>query len=87
MGRGVLQDLGASEVGSKVWVLTIEVLEVNGQLDTIRAQCRRARSALFCRVDVIHPSYIHPIRNGYVANHRIHVFQHSRLHVVFFANK
>ena len=32
--------------GSKVWVLTIGVLEVNPELDSIRAQRGRARSAL-----------------------------------------
>ena len=34
MGR-VLWDLGTSGVGSKVWVLTIGVLEVNPELDSI----------------------------------------------------
>ena len=43
-------DLGASGVGSKVWVLTIGVLEVNPELDSIRAQRGRARSELFSRV-------------------------------------
>ena len=33
-----------------VWVLTIGVLEVNPELDSIRAQRGRARSALFSRV-------------------------------------
>ena len=42
--------LGASGVGSKVWVLTIGVLEVIPERDSIRAQRGRARSALFCRV-------------------------------------
>ena len=42
--------LGASEVGFKVWVLTIGVLEVNREVDSIRAQRGRARSALFSRV-------------------------------------
>ena len=51
MGR-LLQDLGASGVGSKVWVLTIGVLEVNPEWDSIRAQRRRARSALFSLVVV-----------------------------------
>ena len=51
-----LWDLGASGVGPKVWVLTIRVLEVNPELDSIRAQRGRARSALFSRVfvNVIH---------------------------------
>ena len=42
--------LGASGAGSKVWVLTIGVLEVNPELDSIRAQRGRARSALLSRV-------------------------------------
>ena len=42
--------MGASGVGSKVWVLTIGVLEVNPELDSVRAQRGRARSALFSRV-------------------------------------
>ena len=42
--------LEASKVGSKVWVLTIGVLEVNPEVDSIRAQRGRARSALFYRV-------------------------------------
>ena len=42
-------DLGASGFGSKVWVLTIRVLEVNPERDSIRAQCGRARSVLFSR--------------------------------------
>ena len=42
--------LGASGVRSKVWVLTIRVLEVNPEVDSIRAQRGRARSALFSRV-------------------------------------
>ena len=45
-----LWDLGASGVGSKVWVLTIGVLEVNPERDSIRAQRGRDRSALFSRV-------------------------------------
>ena len=52
MVRG-LWDLGASGVGSKVWVLTIGVLEVNPERDSIRAQRGRARSALFSRVKLI----------------------------------
>ena len=43
-------DLGASGVGSKVRVLTIRVLEVNPERDSIRARRGRARSALFSRV-------------------------------------
>ena len=43
-------DLGASGVGSKVWALTIWVLEVNPELGCIRAQRGRALSALFSRV-------------------------------------
>ena len=42
--------LGASGVGSKVWVLTIRVLEVNPEVESIRARADargRARSALF----------------------------------------
>ena len=42
--------LGASGVGSKVWVLTIGVLEVNPERDSIRAQRERARSVLFSQV-------------------------------------
>ena len=42
--------LEAFKVGSKVWVLTIRVLEVNPEGDSIRAQRGRARSALFSRV-------------------------------------
>ena len=42
--------LEAFKVGSKVWVLTIGVLEVNPEVDSIRPQRRRARSALFSRV-------------------------------------
>ena len=42
--------LAAFKVGSKVWVLTIGVLEVNHEGDSIRAQRERARSALFSRV-------------------------------------
>ena len=42
--------LGASGVRSKVWVLTIRVLEVNHEVDSIRAQRGRARSALCSRV-------------------------------------
>ena len=45
-------DLGASGVGSKVWVLTIGVLEVNPEVESIRAQRGRARSALFSRVSL-----------------------------------
>ena len=42
--------MGASGVGSKVWVLTIGVLEVNPEVESISAQRGRARSALFSRV-------------------------------------
>ena len=42
--------LEAFKVGSKVWVLTIGVLEVNPEVESIRAQRGRARSALFHRV-------------------------------------
>ena len=35
-----------------MWVLTIEVLEVNPERDSIRAQRGRARSELFSRVFV-----------------------------------
>ena len=45
--------MGASEVGSKVWVLTIGVLEVNHEVESIRAQRGRARSALFSRVNIM----------------------------------
>ena len=44
------QDLGTSGVGSKVWVLTIGLLEVNAEVESIRAQRGRARSALISRV-------------------------------------
>ena len=40
----------AFKVGSKVWVQTIGVLEVNPEGDSIRAQSGRARSALLSRV-------------------------------------
>ena len=48
----VTEELGPGGIWgrSKVWVLTIGVLEVNPELDSIRAQQRRARSALFSRV-------------------------------------
>ena len=46
-------DLGASGVGSKAWVLTIGVLKVNPELDSVRAQRGRARSTLFSRVNTI----------------------------------
>ena len=36
----------AFKVRSKVWVLTIGVLEVNPELDSVRAQRGRARSKL-----------------------------------------
>ena len=42
--------LEAFKVRSKVWFLTIGVPEVNPEGDAIRAQRRRARSALFSRV-------------------------------------
>ena len=42
--------LEAFKVGSKVWVLTIGVLEGNPEGDSIRAQRERARSALFSQV-------------------------------------
>ena len=42
-----MQDLGASGVGSKVWVLTHGVVEVNPEGDSIHAQRGRARSVLF----------------------------------------
>ena len=45
-----LWDLGASGVGFKVWVLTSGVLVVIPELDPLRAQRGRARSALFNRV-------------------------------------
>ena len=38
--------LEAFKVGSKVWVLTIGVLEVNPEVESICAQRGRARSAL-----------------------------------------
>ena len=44
------QDLGASGVRSKVWVLTIGVLEVYPHWHSIRAQRERAQSALFSQV-------------------------------------
>ena len=44
MVRG-LWDLGASGVGSKVWVLTLGVLEVNPEVDSIRAQ--RGRVSIY----------------------------------------
>ena len=43
----MLQDLGASGVGSKVWVLTIGVLEVNPELDSIRDGLWRPGGAFF----------------------------------------
>ena len=42
MGRGVVGP-GASGVGSKVWVLTIGILEVNPELDLRSAETREAR--------------------------------------------
>ena len=42
MGRGVVGP-GASGVGSKVWVLTIGILEVNPELDSRSAETREAR--------------------------------------------
>ena len=51
MGRMNLR-MGASGVGSKVWVLTIGVLEDNPERDSIRAQRGRARSAHFSRVSI-----------------------------------
>ena len=45
--------MGASGVRSKVWVLTIGVLEVNPELESIRAQRGRARSAPFYLVTII----------------------------------
>ena len=47
---GGLLALEAFKVGSKEWVLTIGVLEVHPEGDSIRAQRGRARSALFSRV-------------------------------------
>ena len=49
---GVFWDLGASGVGSKVWVPTFMVLKANPERDSIRAQRGRARSALFSRVRI-----------------------------------
>ena len=46
MGR-VLWDLGASWVGSKVWVLTIGVLEVNPELDSVWDGLWRPGGAFF----------------------------------------
>ena len=46
MGR-VLQDLGASGVGSKVWVLTIGVIEVNHELDSVWDGLWRPGGAFF----------------------------------------
>ena len=46
--------MGTSGVGSKVRVRTIGVLEVNAEVDSIRAQRGRARSALFSRVYIIY---------------------------------
>ena len=45
--------MGASGVGSKVWVLIIGVLEDNPERDSIRARRGRAQSALFSRVLII----------------------------------
>ena len=42
MGR-VLWDLGTSGAGSKMWVLTIWVLEVNPELDSIWDGLQRLR--------------------------------------------
>ena len=51
----VTEELGPGGIWgrSKVWVLTIGVLEVNPELYSIRAQQRRARSAIFSRVVLI----------------------------------
>ena len=38
----VFWDLGESGVRSRVWVLTIGVLEVNPELDSIRGRAKRA---------------------------------------------
>ena len=46
MVRG-LWDLGASGVGSKVWVLTLRVLEVNPEVDSVRT-AREARFLVEC---------------------------------------
>ena len=46
----LLMGNGDSWGGSKVWVLTIGVLEVNAEVESIRAQRGRARSALISRV-------------------------------------
>ena len=55
---GGLLALEAFKVGSKVWVLTIGVLEVNPEGDSVRAQRGRARSALFSRV-LLKNKYVH----------------------------
>ena len=47
MGTGGWWDLGASGVGSKVWVLTVRLLEVNHKLDSIRARSADARETRF----------------------------------------
>ena len=52
MGRGCCRAWG--HLGSKVWVLTIVVLEVNPELDSIRAKHRHARSALFSRLVLLY---------------------------------
>ena len=46
MVRG-LWDLGASGVGSKVWVLTLRVLEVNPEVDSVRDGLWRPGGAFF----------------------------------------
>ena len=51
MGKEVVGP-GASGVGSKVWILSIGVLEVNPERDSILAQRGHAQSALFSRVVV-----------------------------------
>ena len=42
--------VGQSRFESTVWILTIGVIEVNPELESIRSQRGRARSALFSRV-------------------------------------
>ena len=76
MGRMNLR-MGASGVGSKVWVLTIGVLEVNPEWDSIRAQRGRARSALFSRVQVTSNPLDQSLQMIPWKKEGVHVLQHN----------
>ena len=61
-----------------MWVLTIGVLEVNPEVDSIHEQRGRARSALFSRVRVKRPSEIAIKWMEY----EIRMFEMAAIHVV-----